>query len=778
MDPGLNPDSNLVGRAAQLRRLASILTGASDGVICLAGPSGVGKSALVAAALPLVAQRFSGAHFVDLAGTDRDGAVARLRSAVQRVPARRGSNPERECPWEPELMIVDHAEALAGAEAAADAIAKLEGVTILAMSTVPMSGPLLAGLSVRPLTHTESRRLLLRRAEIAGVGRPEEGEDAPWLHQLAAASLGSPLLIGLLASRLTTTAPAELVALLAGEQSPLGVLTAAPDAGHATALLLSLATFSASFTAEAAGDVSGLPLPSLEGRLGSLMDLSLIHLDDSAAPGVTHTARFRLPRLVREFLRGQAAWAAQETDLLRRHAAHFSALARRAATLRNACDDLAAIALLHDEYEEALTALPRLTLTDPGRAARMAVDLLPEADRRGDEAVLVPLAQRLLAHDATPEDVRRDGHVWLALIDGAAQDAAERAPMVLRNLTEGRALAERSPSAEDQLPALMAELLSLGLLRDYERAGHAVRTGADIAGRAGHAGWRTRFEFGRAQVCHVLGDHGGALQIGLAAWEHVAGTSDEHCRVYATLLLSRHPAAATPEGPGGIASLRAALDSARRLDNRRLQSSTLVMLALHSLETEAPASAATWLIERYRLVARQRSWHALVPHILLTIALSARLGHPHATARLHGALLQWSQLILTPLPGILRDGYHRAVAQARDALGPDFERRSREGAQLTLDGAAAEAIDYVHRIADPSVRGPYSASPSADSELTARERDVLSLIVSGHRNKEIADQLFIAPKTVMHHTSAIYRKLGVRGRAEAAVTAVRLGLGR
>ncbi|HSO68952.1 MAG TPA: LuxR C-terminal-related transcriptional regulator [Arachnia sp.] len=777
MGPVLIPDSHLVGRAAHLRRLAAILTRASDGVICLAGPPGVGKSALVAAALPLVAPRFSGAHFVDLAGTDRDSALARVRSAVQRVPARRGSDPERESPWEPELLIVDHAETLTGAEAAADAIAKLDGITILAMSTVPMSGPLLAGMSLRPLTHMESRRLLLRRAELAGVGLPAEGEAAHWLYPLAEASMGSPLLIGLLASRLMTTRPAELVALLAREHSTLAVLMGSPDAGHATALLPSLATFSSSFTAEAASSVSGLPPASMERSLAALMDLSLVHLDDSAVPGSTHTPRYRLPRLAREFLRGQAAWADQEMDLRRRHATHFSALARRAATHREACEDLAAIALVHDEYEEVLAALRWLVATDPGRAARLAVDLLPEADRRGEEAVVTPIAQRLLAHDETPEDVRRDGHLWLALLDGAAPDAAQRAPVIHQNLAEGRAIAERSQRAEDQLPQLMAELLSLGLLRDYERAGHAVRKGAEIAERVGHSGWRTRFEFGQAHMCHVLGDQVGAVEIGLAAWEKVAETSDEQCLVYATLLLSRLPSARL-EGPGGVASLRAALESARRLDNRRLQSSTLVMLALHTLETEAPASAATWLIERYLLVARQRTWHALVPHILLTIALSARLGHPEATARLHGALLQWSQLILTPLPGILRDTYHRAVASARDALGPEFEQRSREGARLTLDGAAAEAIDYVLRVADPSPREPYWASPSAGSQLTARERDVLRLLVSGNRNKEIANQLFIAPKTVMHHTSAIYRKLGVRGRAEAAVTAVRLGLGR
>ena len=53
---------------------------------------------------------------------------------------------------------------------------------------------------------------------------------------------------------------------------------------------------------------------------------------------------------------------------------------------------------------------------------------------------------------------------------------------------------------------------------------------------------------------------------------------------------------------------------------------------------------------------------------------------------------------------------------------------------------------------------------------------MLLLLVDGAANREIADALGISSKTVMHHTVAIYRKLGVRGRTEAATWAVRTGL--
>ena len=60
--------------------------------------------------------------------------------------------------------------------------------------------------------------------------------------------------------------------------------------------------------------------------------------------------------------------------------------------------------------------------------------------------------------------------------------------------------------------------------------------------------------------------------------------------------------------------------------------------------------------------------------------------------------------------------------------------------------------------------------------LSDREREVLDLIASGATNREIAGQLYLSPHTIKEHTSSLYRKLGVRNRAEAVQKAQRLGL--
>jgi DNA-binding NarL/FixJ family response regulator len=70
-------------------------------------------------------------------------------------------------------------------------------------------------------------------------------------------------------------------------------------------------------------------------------------------------------------------------------------------------------------------------------------------------------------------------------------------------------------------------------------------------------------------------------------------------------------------------------------------------------------------------------------------------------------------------------------------------------------------------------------SPKAEQPsplLSVREREVLDLIAAGSTNREIAEQLYLSPHTVKEHTSALYRKLGARNRAEAVQRAQRIGL--
>jgi DNA-binding CsgD family transcriptional regulator len=51
--------------------------------------------------------------------------------------------------------------------------------------------------------------------------------------------------------------------------------------------------------------------------------------------------------------------------------------------------------------------------------------------------------------------------------------------------------------------------------------------------------------------------------------------------------------------------------------------------------------------------------------------------------------------------------------------------------------------------------------------LTAREAQILELVARGHSNRDVAEALFLSPRTVERHLANLYRKLRVHNRAEA-----------
>lgn len=132
----------------------------------------------------------------------------------------------------------------------------------------------------------------------------------------------------------------------------------------------------------------------------------------------------------------------------------------------------------------------------------------------------------------------------------------------------------------------------------------------------------------------------------------------------------------------------------------------------------------------------------------------AALRHPLEEARARLALARAQAGLESPLA-------LRCAQSARDAL-------ERLGARRDADEAAAVLRDL-------GASGRMTTRGERD-ELTAREREVLSLVAAGLSNAQIADRLIIAPKTAEHHVSRVLSKLGVHSRAQAAAHAVREGL--
>ena len=105
-------------------------------------------------------------------------------------------------------------------------------------------------------------------------------------------------------------------------------------------------------------------------------------------------------------------------------------------------------------------------------------------------------------------------------------------------------------------------------------------------------------------------------------------------------------------------------------------------------------------------------------------------------------------------------------------ISPFVARSAGASGFISKDWSAVDVVKAVRMVSLGTE--VFADSAPLDSPLSDREQEVLSLIATGSTNKEIAGHLHLSPHTVKEHTSAIYRKLGVRNRAEATRQAQRL----
>ena len=148
--------------------------------------------------------------------------------------------------------------------------------------------------------------------------------------------------------------------------------------------------------------------------------------------------------------------------------------------------------------------------------------------------------------------------------------------------------------------------------------------------------------------------------------------------------------------------------------------------------------------------------------------VAAARGDPLALTFLRDAARAFGDLSMPLSACRARLAYARAAAESDRGLAVAEARASltaleRLGAGLDADAAAA-------LLRSLGVRG--RTGPKRPSALSRREQEVLVLLSRGLSNAEIAERLFISPKTAGHHVSSILTKLGVRSRTEAAAYAV------
>jgi DNA-binding CsgD family transcriptional regulator/tetratricopeptide (TPR) repeat protein len=258
----------------------------------------------------------------------------------------------------------------------------------------------------------------------------------------------------------------------------------------------------------------------------------------------------------------------------------------------------------------------------------------------------------------------------------------------------------------------------------------------------------------------------------------------------------------------------AAADAAAVLDARGAPVSMvwpLLVLGLLSLRRGEPDAAEELLDDAWRLAARYGEPLRLVPvasalveREWLTGVADARVDRivPALADEPRPAIGRWSDAelarwcrrtgrsiptgVVNPVEGLpgtaaewerLGCPYDAALARVDTGDVPEL-LHAVEAIDALGAGAVAAKVrrDLRARGVVAVPRGPRPATRRNPGGLTNRQLDVLALVADGLTNAEIAARLFISAKTVDHHVSAIFAKLGAQDRAAAADLARRRGL--
>jgi DNA-binding CsgD family transcriptional regulator len=186
-----------------------------------------------------------------------------------------------------------------------------------------------------------------------------------------------------------------------------------------------------------------------------------------------------------------------------------------------------------------------------------------------------------------------------------------------------------------------------------------------------------------------------------------------------------------------------------------------------------PARLREDLERRAATLARRTPLHHAHAATFAAEAARARGGQPDASPW-ETAYLAWEG-IGQPYPA----AYALLQAALAEPEADAAASRLRQAAILAHQVGARPLTEWITRQARRTrVELPLSGRAAAPARfgLTERELEVLRLVAEGRTNREIADELFISPKTASVHVSNILAKLGVATRTEAAAVTHRLHL--
>jgi DNA-binding CsgD family transcriptional regulator len=173
-------------------------------------------------------------------------------------------------------------------------------------------------------------------------------------------------------------------------------------------------------------------------------------------------------------------------------------------------------------------------------------------------------------------------------------------------------------------------------------------------------------------------------------------------------------------------------------------------------------------------LARELDHKLFIQYCIIGLAcVAAAQGWPVRAARLWGAAEGMSETYGTHFT---RAGHSLIDYEGRlDAARTQLDEAAwtaawDEGRAMATEQAVEYALEQEEAAPEPAAPQTYPAG------LSAREAEVLGLVATGLTNAEVAERLFLSPRTINWHLSSIYRKLGSHSRTEAARFASEHGL--
>jgi predicted ATPase/DNA-binding CsgD family transcriptional regulator len=745
--------TSFVGREPELAQLTRALRSAR--LVTIAGSSGLGKTRLaVEVAGRTLLEHPGGVWFASLAAiTDPELVVREVATALRvrehfsgsLVDALSDHIGRREL-----LLVLDNCEHLL------DACARLvermlrdcAGLRVLATGHEPLRVPGECVWRIAPLglpdpdhgpasfeTTAEAEAVQLFRAR-AGLVQPQFAltpGNVETVARICGRLDGIPLAIELAAARTEMMSANDILArledrfrlLTGGSRTALPrhqTLRAALEWGHhllnddERKLFRRLSVFAGAFellAAEAVGARSDLPAETVLGHLSGLVDKSLVV--PTAGPG--ERTRFRMLETVRQYAGERLEEAGEGDETRRRHAHHLLALGEAAAGFERRPGQAAWLERLEADHDDLRAALVWSQAHDPELWVRLALAL-----------------------------------TWFWLVRG--------------HLGEGRDWLGGVLALPSLSPAHRARTLFWLSRMAFWQGEYGVARELDEAALADYRALGD--ELGASWALNLLGSihlYAGDVERAGACLDEVLATSSDVAVRVDTLITIGELRLVVGDVTGARGPLEQALAEASGPEDRWLVANGVLFLSIADYFDREHRRSRERLDEALDVFQQLGNRYALSGALYVAGALTLAEGAPERALRLCGAAMALRDTIRAPLPPGWQDLARSVVVEpARALVGSGrADAALAEGARLSMDEAVAEARADV---------APAGSAGEGWGPLSRREREVAVLVAQGLTNRQIADQLVIAERTVEGHLERIRGKLGLHSRTQIAVWVV------